>query len=168
MLRSQASMKSDSGRERKAVVRTLVAMLLVFAGLQAAQAQTGVAKAPAASAKVRHITELRGEWKRNGLAFVCIVPLGKKPAPNVDPEMLGRACQHMGPFVVGDDAEVLKATLGAPHRTLPQSNGAQGWLYFLGQQEHYPYFVATVSKNRITALQVTGEAAAKGYDLNHV
>ena len=41
-------------------------------------------------------------------------------------------------------------------------------MYFLGQQDHYPYFVATVSKNRVIALQVTGTAAAKGYDFNHV
>ena len=133
-------------------------------------AQTGSAKAPGTSGKVRHVTELRGEWGRNGPAFVCTVRAGKLAPSAIDPDMLARACQHMGPFVIGDDAEVLKATLGAPHRTraLPQPDGATAWLYFLGQQEHYPYLVATVSKGRIVALQVTGTAATNGYDFNHV
>ena len=40
--------------------------------------------------------------------------------------------------------------------------------YFLEQREHYPYLVATVSKQRIVALQVTGPSAAKEYGFNHV
>jgi hypothetical protein len=161
-------MKSANGRERKAVVRALVGLLLIFMSACAVHAQTDAAKPSGAAGKVRHVTELRGEWSRNGPAFVCKVPAGKLAPSAINPDMLARACQHMGPFVVGDDVQVLKATLGAPHRTLPQANGALGWLYFLEQQEHYPYFVATVSKNRIVALQVTGTAAAKGYDFNHV
>ena len=74
----------------------------------------------------------------------------------------------MGPFVIGDSVAVLKATLGAPHRTLPQPNGSLAWLYFLGERDHHPYLVATLGNNRITALQVTGPQPAKGYDFNHV
>ena len=161
-------MTSADGRKPEAIVRALLAVLLISMSLPAAHAQTGAVKAPAASGKVHHVTELRGEWRRNGPAFVCTVPAGKLAPSEVNPDMLARACQHMGPFVVGDDVQVLKATLGAPHRTLPQPNGAQALLYFLEQREHYPYFVATVSKNRIIALQVTGTAAAKSYDFNHI
>src|ERR1700744_5570730 len=161
-------MKLVHGRRRSGIARALLAALLVASFAGAAQAQTTGAKAP--DAKVHHITELRGQWSLNGPAFVCTVGTKEKLKPSADmAEMLARACQHMGPFVVGDDAQVLKQTLGEPHRTMPpQPNGAVSWLYFLEQQEHYPYFVATVLKDRIIALQVTGPVAAKGYDFNHV
>jgi hypothetical protein len=41
-------------------------------------------------------------------------------------------------------------------------------VYFLEQAGQYPYLVATVSKNRVVALQVTGPVAAKGYSFNHL
>jgi hypothetical protein len=113
--------------------------------------------------------ELRGEWRRAGAGFACVVgPTAKLAAQAIKPELLTRACLHLGPFVVGDDAQVLKTALGAPPRTLPQPSGATAWLYFLEKPEHYPYLVATISNNRIFALQVTGPVAAQGYAYNHI
>lgn len=66
------------------------------------------------------------------------------------------------------DAQALKAALGEPHRTRPGANGSMQWVYFVGQRDHYPYLVATVLKERIVALQVTGPSAAQGYGFNHV
>jgi hypothetical protein len=113
-------------------------------------------------------SDLRGEWQRVGPSFACKVAVpGKLPPELVKPEILARACLHMGPFGIGDDAKALEA-LGAPHRTLPQPNGAAASIYFLERAGQYPYLVATVSKSRIVALQVTGPAAAKGFTFNHV
>jgi hypothetical protein len=152
------------------ICQSLLAVLsAVILGFGAAHAQTNTAKAPGAAGKVRHVTELRGEWGRNGPGFVCTVKTKEKLPPSATTaEMLARACQHMGPFVIGDDVQVLKATLGPPRKTLPQPNGASAWVYFLGEPDHYPYLMVTVSKNRIVALQVTGTAAAEGYDFNHI
>jgi hypothetical protein len=161
-------MKQDHRREDYSIAGSLFAMLLVISG--ATYAQTGGATAPGAAGTVRHITDLRGEWGRNGPSFFCKVGTRQKLAPEaINPDMLARACQRMGPFVIGDDAQVLQTTLGPPHKTLPQPNGATSSVYFLQTQGQYPYLVATVSKNRIIALQVTGRvAAAKGYGFNGV
>jgi hypothetical protein len=64
--------------------------------------------------------------------------------------------------------QVLIKALGPPHRTLAQPKGAKASIYFLVKADHYPYLVATVSKNRIVALQVTGPVAAKDYGFNHI
>jgi hypothetical protein len=114
-------------------------------------------------------TDLRGEWLRAGPGFACKVGVGEKLPPElINSDILARACLHMGPFVIGDDAQALVTALGAPHRALPQPNGAKASIYFLEQAGQYPYLVATVSKNRIVALQVTGPVAAKGYAFNHI
>ena len=107
----------------------------------------------------------RGEWERVGPTFACRVAAPQRP---LNPDTMMMACMHLGPFVIRGDARTLASVLGAPHRTLPQPNGAKALLWFLGEQEHYPYFVATASNERIAALQVTGVAPAKGYSFNHV
>jgi hypothetical protein len=146
--------------------------LLLFAGLGASLGPA-YSQAPGATTgttidKGNKATDLRGEWQRIGPSFACKVNVREKlPPEQIKPEILARACLHMGPFVIGDAAQALRV-LGAPHRTLPQPNGAAASIYFLETPEQYPYLIATVSKNRIVALQVTGPAAAKGYDFNHV
>lgn len=111
----------------------------------------------------------RGEWRRVGASFACKVDaLAQVPPSAVTPEALLAACMHMGPFVVGGDARTLASVLGAPHETMAQPKGAKALMWFLGQRGQYPYFVATVLKGRIVALQVTGEAPAKDYAYNHV
>jgi hypothetical protein len=113
--------------------------------------------------------DLRSEWRRAGAGFACVVkPPEKLRSDKALPEFLARACSFLGPLALGDDAQAVTKALGAPHRSLPQSNGATASVYFLGQSGQYPYFVATVSKNRIVALQLSGSVAAKGFSFNHV
>jgi len=114
-------------------------------------------------------TDLRGEWYRAGPGFACkVVAPTKLPPDLITPDILARACQHMGPLLIGDDAQALKTAFGAPHKTIPQPNGMMASIYFLEKPGQYPYLVATVSNNKIVALQVTGPVAAKGYSFNHV
>lgn len=58
--------------------------------------------------------------------------------------------------------------LGAPYRTIAQPNEASALVYLLDQTERPPYFAATVRKDRIVALQVTGPASPKAYEFNHI
>jgi len=108
----------------------------------------------------------RGEWRRVGATFVCKADGLQGPSTSaVTPEDMLKACQRMGPFVIGGDARSL-AVLGAPHRTVPQDKGAKALAWFLGEPNQQPYFVATVLNERIVALQMTGPA--KAYGFNHV
>lgn len=118
---------------------------------------------------VAHGVELeRGEWRRVGASFACKVDAPQDVPPSaIDPNTLMLACMRMGPFVIGGEARTL-AVLGAPHHTMEQPKGAKALLWFLGERERYPYFIATVLNGRIVALQVTGEAPAKGYGFNRI
>jgi len=112
----------------------------------------------------------RGEWRRVGDSFACTVGAPRPLAPGeVTPEAMLLACLHMGPFVIGGAAaRTLEATLGPPHRTLPQPKETKALVWFLGEPGHYPYFIATVRNDKIAALQVTGTAHPKAYSFNHV
>jgi hypothetical protein len=112
----------------------------------------------------------RGEWRRVGESFACKVGAPRPLAPGeVTPEAMLLACMHMGPFQIGAAARTLEATLGPPHRTLPQPKETQAFVWFLGERDHYPYFIGAVRSDKITALQVTGSTAhPKAYGFNHV
>jgi hypothetical protein len=131
--------------------------------------QTPGAKAAKSVETNNQFPDLRGEWRRAGAGFACVVKAPEKlqPGPAL-PVVLARACSFLGPLALGDDAQAVTKALGAPHRSLAQPNEATASVYFLEQAGNYPYFVATVSKNRIVALQVTGPVAAKGFSFNHV
>jgi hypothetical protein len=160
-------MRSDGRFAAAPWTRWLAAIVLLFAslgpGLEPAHSQA----TRKAADKPVNIPDLRGEWQRVGPSFACKVPMPVKLPPELLNPVITRAWVHLGPFVIGDAAQTLKV-LGAPHTTLPQPNGAAAWIYFLEQAGQHPYLIATVSKNRIIALQVTGPAAAKGYGFNHV
>jgi hypothetical protein len=114
------------------------------------------------------VSDLRGEWRHNGPGFACRVATGSVPEKVLRAEVLSRACQHIGPFVIGQQAQAHGAALGEPHRKHAGAPGQTQIVYFLEQRDHYPYLVATISKERIVALQVTGTSAAQGYSFNHV
>ena len=73
----------------------------------------------------------------------------------------------MGPFGIGDPVQSLTSVLGAAHRTLPQPNEVSALIYFLGKPAQLPYLVATVQKDHIVALQITG-SEARSYGFNHI
>ena len=111
----------------------------------------------------------RGEWKRNGPGFTCIVTYQRNPPPEtIDADTLANACLQMGPFGIGNEAKTVAAALGPPHRTLPQPNDATAHLYFLEGAERFPYLIATMHKDRIVALQISGSATSKDYTFNHI
>ncbi|MGJ5181967.1 hypothetical protein ACQR16_34955 [Bradyrhizobium oligotrophicum] len=117
------------------------------------------------------LKDLRGEWKRAGAGFGCSVTPPRQLSQEQLQAVMARACLRLGPLVVGDGAATAPAALGPPHRTLKQPQGQVAWLYFIGQREHYPYFVVTVAADKIVALQVAGDGstpAPPGYDLSHV
>jgi hypothetical protein len=121
----------------------------------------------AAALPARSVELERGEWHRVGESFACKVGAPRQLPPSaVTPEALLLACMHMGPFVIGGDAGTLESVLGPPHRTLTQPKEALVW--FLGERDHYPYFVASVRNDKIVVLQVTGTAHSKAYSFNHV
>jgi hypothetical protein len=152
---------SVRGRGMQAAARCVIAVLMIAAfGSVAAWAQAG---------EPTNIGELRGEWMRAGAGFGCRVAVPEKLRSAVtEPGVLSRACQHMGPFVVGDDIKAVTKALGKPSRTLSQPDGQTGWVYFLEKEGEYPYLIVTVVKNRVAALQLTGRSAAKGYSFSHI
>jgi hypothetical protein len=111
--------------------------------------------------------ELRGQWLRVGQTFACKVEAGKHITPP-DPDILSFACQRMGALGVGISEASLKAVLGEAHRKLPPANNASNYVYFLGKPDHYPYLAATVTTNRVVALQISGEAPVAGYSFNQI
>jgi hypothetical protein len=155
-----------NARMALAVVVAFVAAL----GFDPAHGQTS-GGAARGSVEVDKFTDVRGEWRRAGVGFACVSEPNKRLDTikrDVLAQILAYACLHMGPFMIGQNAQALRAALGAPHKTVPASNGQTGLVYFLGERDHYPYLVATVANDRIAALQVTGPSAAKGYGFNHV
>jgi hypothetical protein len=115
------------------------------------------------------VTGLRGEWNRAGASFACrVTTQGKLPLEAIKPDVLTKACLHMGPLGIGEAAGSVKSALGEPHRTLQQAKDATAWIYFLDRPEQPPYLVATVSKDKIVALQVSGPTTSKDFTFNHI
>lgn len=112
---------------------------------------------------------IRGEWRRTGAAFACVVASPQKLSPSeLKPDVLEKACLHIGPFMIGSDARKVTSALGAPHRVVPQPKNANSLIYFLEQSERHPYLVVTVLNETIVALQVTGPTPAKDYSFNNI
>ncbi|GLH81153.1 hypothetical protein SSBR45G_60620 [Bradyrhizobium sp. SSBR45G] len=165
------------GCVRTTLVGMVVAMLAGSLSLPA-QAQSAPRKAaPPAARPAPPAPELpddlkgvRGEWKRAGAGFACTVTPARQLSQELLLAVMARACMRLGPLVVGDPAATATTALGQPHRTLKQPQDKVAWIYFVGQREHYPYFVVTVAADRIVALQVTGDGTttAPGYELSSV
>jgi hypothetical protein len=138
-------------------------MSVEIARIAGAAALLSLAAVPARSVELE-----RGEWRRVGPSFACVVGGPKDLPPSVTPDMLLMACMHMGPFVIAGDARTLTSALGPPHHLMAQPNAPAAQMWFLEQKDHHPYLVATARNDRIASLQVTGPAPAKGYAFNHV
>jgi len=153
-------------RARTALL-SVAAMLLAFPW-PAAMAQSAVIPTQAQGVSADALRDVRGEWKRVGAGFACSAKMPQRLPPDQLEALITRSCLHLGPLVIGDDADRATAALGQPHRTLKQPKGQVAWVYFIGERDHYPYFVVTVAAKKVVALQVTGETPAPGYDFNHV
>jgi hypothetical protein len=115
--------------------------------------------------------DFRGEWQRAGAGFGCRVAAGRKlTVEEIKSKAFAVACQHIGPFIIGGDAQTPITVLGVPARMQQRPKGATAMVYFLGGSGIAPYLVATVAQGSIVALQVTGPAPAAGRDFsfNHV
>lgn len=145
-----------------------VLSLSVVAMLSTSPAAVAQPAAPPAQGVPADLKDLRGAWQRAGAGFGCKVVPPRQLSQEQLLAVMARACLRLGPLVIGDAAETARSALGPPHRTLKQPQGRVAWIYFIGQREHYPYFVVTVAADKIVALQVTGETAAPGYDFSHV
>jgi hypothetical protein len=161
--------QSHFGAGKASVFRGLVLAItaLLCGGTVHGQAPGAGAASP--DEKIEKLSDLRGEWLRNGPGFACKVAVGARLPPEVIAgEALSLACLHLGPFGIGQDAKALTTALGEPHQKLENTPGQAQLIYFLEQREHYPYLVATVAKERIVALQVTGFSAPREYSFNHI
>jgi hypothetical protein len=115
------------------------------------------------------VADLHGEWRRAGAGFACTVTSkGRLPPEAVNPDVLAKACLHMGPFMIGGAAQSVTSLLGAAPRTMSQPGDATALIYFLDRPGQMPYLVATVQKDQIVALQVSGRSPVKAYGFNHV
>ncbi|CCE09755.1 conserved exported hypothetical protein [Bradyrhizobium sp. STM 3843] len=151
-------------RSRASTALSLVIVTMLSTS-PAAVAQSAAAPAQGLPADLK---DLRGEWHRAGAGFGCKVVPPRKLSQEELIAVMARACLRLGPLVIGDAADSATSVLGPPHRTLEQPQDQVAWIYFIGQREHYPYFVVTIAADKIVALQVTGETAAPGYDFSHV
>jgi hypothetical protein len=145
--------------------------LILLGTVAVASLDAACAQAPDGAAGASASLFKDGEWVRTGPTFACrAAAAGTIPQDKFDPEDLGRACLHMGPFRVGNPAQTLKSVLGEPHETLPQPKGVMAWLYFLDRPGQFPYFVGFVLQDRIVALQTSGVAPvpSKDYSFNHI
>ncbi|WP_244563560.1 hypothetical protein [Bradyrhizobium sp. ORS 285] len=173
-------MVETGGRVRTALVGIVAGMLAgsLSPSAHAQSAPRPAAPPPAAArpapppglAVPADLKDLRGEWKRAGAGFACVVTPPRQLSQELLLAVMARACLRLGPLVVGDAAATATAALGQPHRTLKQPQDKVAWIYFVGQREHYPYFVVTVVADKIVALQVTGDGTttAPGYELSGV
>jgi len=147
-------------------------VVVMLPGWPAAHAQSAARPIPSQPTQgvPADLKDLRGEWSRAGSGFGCKIVPSRQLSQEQLLAVMARACLRLGPLVVGDGADTATAALGPPHQMLKQPQDKVAWLYFIGQREHYPYFVVTVAADRIVALQVTGDgsAPAPGYDFSHV
>src|SRR5438034_10623939 len=117
----------------------VLAAAAIALGAEPAHPQTPAEKAGQAVDTSGKITGLRGEWRRAGAGFACVVKAPEKLEANpAMPAILARACTFLGLFALGDDAGAVVKALGTPHRTLAQPGGAKASVYFLEQVGHHP------------------------------
>jgi hypothetical protein len=175
---AKRSCLGETMTNRRLALLTAVLVLLCATGAWSLdgglRAQSGTAGETTGQPQARAdpaIADLRGEWHRVGPGFACQVKAPKAlPRDAINPEVLARACLHMGPLVIGGAKSTLTWAVGVSSRTLPQPKGAIASVYFLDRPGRHPYLIVTVLQDRIVALQVTGPAPApaKDFSFNHV
>ena len=111
---------------------------------------------------------LRGYYKRSGPGFACVIGPSEKLSPEQIKALSEHACMRIGPLVVGMDAAALTSALGEPARQIQGPNGTMVWAYFFGKTNDDPYLLASIWKDRLVAIQVTGRLPADKYVFNGI
>jgi len=111
---------------------------------------------------------LRGYYKRSGPGFACVIGPSEKLSPEQIKALSEHACMRIGPLVVGMDAAALTSALGEPARQIQGPKGTMVWAYFFGKTNDDPYLLASIWKDRLVAIQVTGRLPADKYVFNGI
>jgi len=111
---------------------------------------------------------LRGYYKRSGPGFACVIGPSEKLSPEQIKALSEHACMRIGPLVVGMDAPALTSALGEPARQIQGPKGTMVWAYFFGKTNDDPYLLASIWKDRLVAIQVTGRLPADKYVFNGI
>ena len=111
---------------------------------------------------------LRGYYKRSGPGFACVIGPSEKLSPEQIKALSEHACMRIGPLVVGMDAAALTSALGEPARQIQGRKGTMVWAYFFGKTNDDPYLLASIWKDRLVAIQVTGRLPADKYVFNGI
>ncbi|MBR1284544.1 hypothetical protein JQ597_21070 [Bradyrhizobium sp. AUGA SZCCT0177] len=108
----------------------------------------------------------RGYYKRPGPGFACVIGPSEKLSPEQIKALSEHACMRIGPLVVGMAAAAVKSALGQPSRQIEGPKGTTVWVHFLGNANEEPYLLASIWKDRLVAIQVTGRSPADKYGFN--
>jgi hypothetical protein len=140
----------------------IVAAIAILEGTQAADALAQQAR-PDLVDPVH-----RGYYKRSGAGFACQIEALGKLSPEQIKALSEHACMRIGPLVVGMDAAALTSALGQPARQIQGPKDTMVWAYFFGKTNDDPYLLASIWKDRLVAIQVTGRLPADKYVFNGI
>lgn len=110
----------------------------------------------------------RGRYLRSGPGFACQIEAPDKLSPDQIKALSEHSCMRIGPLVVGMEAAALKASLGQPTRQVDGPKGTTVWAYFFGKTNDDPYLLASIWRDRLVAIQVTGRLPADKYGFNGI
>jgi hypothetical protein len=107
-----------------------------------------------------------GHYMRSGPGFACVIKPPKDLSPDQVKALSEHACLRIGPLVVGMEAAAVKSALGQPSRQIEGPKGTTVWIHFLGNVNEEPYLLASIWRDRLVAIQVTGRLPADKYGFN--
>jgi hypothetical protein len=110
----------------------------------------------------------RGYYKRSGPGFACVIGPSEKLSPEQIKALSEHTCMRIGPLVVGMDAAALTSALGEPARQIQGPKDTMVRAYFFGKTNDDPYLLASIWKDRLVAIQVTGRLPADKYVFNGI
>lgn len=111
---------------------------------------------------------IRGEFVRAGTGFACEIKPDQKITPEIQAKLSDLACLHLGTLAIGAEEKSLDARFGKPERTMDLANHATAKIYFTAPADDASYFVITVRRHRVVAIQLTGTRSVEGYDFDRI
>ena len=110
----------------------------------------------------------RGHYVRSGPGFACVIEPSEKLSPDQIKALSERACLRIGPLVVGMESAALKASLGQLTSQIDGPKSTKVWVYFFRKTNDDPYLAASIWRDRLVAIQVTGRLPADKYGFNDI